>query len=158
MREQVETMRIQPYQYRHCGLENVYLVNGYTIKDSPYGEAISIHDMDGLHRAIGMYLVREKKTLTGPEARFLRHELDLSQRTLGELLDKSSQAVARWEKGKSRIDGPSDRLLRLLYIQRCSTGTGKVETLLERLAELDNQTEALVQFENDNGWHLRIAA
>ena len=53
-------MRSQPYQYRHCGLENVYLVNGYTIKDSPYGEAISIHDMDGLHRAIGMYLVRER--------------------------------------------------------------------------------------------------
>ena len=68
------------------------------------------------------------------------------------------QAVARWEKGKSRIDGPSDRLLRLLYIQRYSAGTGKVKTLLERLAELDNQSEALVQFENDNGWHLRIAA
>ena len=151
-------MRNQPYQYRNCGLENVYLVNGYTIKDTPYGEAISIDDMDGLHRAIGMYLVREKRTLSGPEARFLRHELDLSQRTLGELLDKSSQAVARWEKGRSRIDGPSDRLLRLLYIQRFSTGTGKVRTLLERLAALDSQIDVPARFENDNGWHLRIAA
>ena len=147
-----------PYQYRHCGLENVYLANGYTIKDTPYGEAISIRDIDGLHCAIGMYLVREKKTLTGPEARFLRHELDFSQRTLGELLNKSNQAVARWEKGKSKIDGPSDRLLRLLYLQRYSKGTSKIKALLERLAELDNQIEELVQFENVNGWHLRIAA
>ena len=158
MREQEKTMRNQPYQYRNCGLETVYLVNGYTIKDSPYGEAISIHDIDGLHRAIGMYLVRGKKILTGPEARFLRHELDLSQRTLGELLDKSSQAVARWEKGRSKIDGPSDRLLRLLYVQRNSKGTGKIKALLERLAELDSQIEGLVQFENTDGWHLRVAA
>ena len=150
-------MRNQPYQYRHCGLENVYLVNGYTIKDTPYGEALSIHDIDGLHRAIGMYLIREKKTLTGPEARFLRHELDLSQRTLGELMDKSSQAVARWEKGTSKIDGPADRLLRLLYVQRHSKGAGKIKTLLERLAELDSQIEGLVQFENVDGWHLRAA-
>ena len=150
-------MKNKPYQYRTCGLETVYLFNGYTIKDSPYGEAISIQDIDGLHHAIGMYLVREKKTLTGPEARFLRHELDLSQRRLGELLDKSSQAVDRWEKAKSKIDGPCDRLLRLLYVQRNSRGTGKVKALLERLAALDKQVEGLAQFENTGRWHLRIA-
>ena len=77
------------YQYRECGLDNMYLLNGFTVKRTKHGETVTIHDMDGLHRVIGSYLVRERKTLNGREVRFLRHELELSQKTLGELLGKS---------------------------------------------------------------------
>jgi hypothetical protein len=43
----------EPYQYRESGLDDVWLVNGFTIRDDPaYGPLIFISDIDGLHRAI----------------------------------------------------------------------------------------------------------
>ena len=146
------------YQYRECGLDNVYLVNGFTVKETKHGEAVTIHDMDGLHRVIGSYLVRERKTLNGPEVRFLRHELGLSQKTLGELLDKSGQTIARWEKGKCNVDGPADRLLRFLY-ELQTGGRRSVKKLLQQLADMDNHVDESVQFEETGkGWQQYIAA
>lgn len=147
--------RETPYRYTQCGLGNVYLRNGFQVECSKYGEAIRIHDIDGLHRAIGMCLIQEKKELEGTEIRFLRHEMDLSQKMLGTLLDKSAQSVARWEKGQSRMDGPADRLLRLLYESHV-TEKGRevgIAELLARLAELDSTDLDEVQFEDtDRGW------
>ena len=144
-----------PYHYRQCGLGNVYLRNGFVIKSTKYGESIKIHDIDGLHEAIGMCLIQEKKVLGGAEIRFLRHEMELSQGMLGHLLNKSSQSVARWEKGQSKMDGPADRLLRLLY-ESHATGQGHengIRELLEQLAALDSTDLGDVQFEDtDDGW------
>ena len=154
--------KIKRYHYRQCGLDNVYLRNGFVRESGPYGETVSIHDMDGLHRAIGMHLIQERKPLTGAEVRFLRHELDLSQRTLGGLLSKSPQTVARWEKDQTAIDGPADRLLRLLYASHAKpSGTGgkMIRSLLEELAELDGCEVGSVQFEDtEEGWRPRFAA
>jgi len=145
-----------PHHYTQCGLGNVYLRNGFEVVSTKYGEAIRIHDIDGLHGAIGMYLIREKKQLDGREIRFLRHEMALSQNTLGNLLDKSAQSVARWEKGQTKMDGPADRLLRLLY-ESHATEKGReygIPELLAQLAELD-EADCLgeVQFEDTaRGW------
>ena len=142
------------YHYRECGLDNIHLLNGFEIRETDYGKAVTIHDMDGLHRAIGTYLVRERKDLTGPEIRFLRRELRMSQKRLGELLHKSDQTVARWEKGRNRIDGTADRLLRVLY-QLQAGGNRRVRSLLERLADLDDLAETQVSFEDTvDGWRL----
>ena len=143
------------YHYRQCGLDNVYLRNGFQFESTKHGKTIRIHDIDGLHLAIGMCLIQEKKILSGPEIRFLRHELDLSQKTLGNLLDKSDQAVARWEKGKAKIDGPADRLLRLLYESHAVENgpRNRIRELLEQLSELDSSDLGDVQFEDtDTGW------
>ena len=149
----------RPYQYRHCGLNNVYLLNGYTIRQTRHGETVSIHDIDGLHRAIAKFLIRERKTLSGPEARFLRHELGYSQKVLAGLLGKNIQTIARWEKGESRIDGPADRLLRLMYKLRMGSHRG-IGKLLRKLADIDNQPEEPLQFRRvtEKGWRLHIAA
>lgn len=73
-------------------------------------------------------------------------------------LDKSSQTVARWEKDQVRIDGPADRLLRLLY-EKHAGGRSRIRTLLQRLAELDSGIEEQIQFEDtEKGWQLHIAA
>lgn len=146
------------YRYRECGLDNVYLLNGFTIKETRYGRAVSIGDVDGLHRALGDYLVHEKKNLSGAEVRFLRHELGLSQKALGMLLGKSDQTLARWEKEKGRIDGAADRLLRLLYQQH--TGQSEeMKSLLEWLSDLDDPIEEEIRFEDtDQGWRLHTAA
>ena len=146
------------YKYRECGLDNMYLLNGFTVKQTKHGETVTIHDMDGLHRVIGSYLVRERKTLSGPEVRFLRHELGLSQKVLGELLSKSGQTIARWEKGKGNVDGLADRLLRVLY-ELHTGGSRSVRKLLRQLAEMDNHVDESVQFEETGkGWQLHIAA
>ena len=150
------------YHYRQCGLEDVYLVNGFVREPTPYGETVKIHDIDGLHSAIGMNLIQNKKELAGAEIRFLRHELDLSQRTLGGLLGKSSQTVARWEKEQTPIDSTADRLLRLLYDAKSGgSRKSKIRELLEDLAELDSGIEGgPMQFEDtEEGWQqLRDAA
>lgn len=103
-----------------------------------------------------MCLIQEKKVLSGADVRFLRHELDLSQKMLGTLLDKSGQAVARWEKGKSKLDGSADRLLRLLY-ENHATEPGhenRIRETLEKLAELDSSDLGKVHFEDtDQGWN-----
>lgn len=126
------------YHYTDCGLPNVYLSNGYTFSETPYGETVSIDDLDGLHATIGMSLVNNSETLNGDEVRFLRHELDLSQRMLADMLGVQDQTVARWEKGKVAITGPAQKLLGLLYRESVE-GRTEIKVLLERLSELDAQ-------------------
>lgn len=146
------------YQYRECGLDNVYLLNGFTVKQTKHGETVTIHDMDGLHRVIGSYLVRERKTLVGREVRFLRHELGLSQKKLGEWLGKSGQTIARWEKGNGNVDGPANKLLRLLY-ELHTEGSRRIKKLLRELSEMDSHVDEAVQFkETGKGWQRHIAA
>ena len=144
----------ESYHYRECGLENVFLLNGFAVEETRYGPAVTIHNMDGLHRAIGTFLVREKKDLSGPEIRFLRRELGMSQKNLGAVLSKTDQTVARWEKGSHKIDGTADRLLRVLYQLRVG-GNRRVNSLLRRLADLDDIAQEQVSFKDtEEGWTL----
>ena len=60
------------HHYRECGLmNNVFLLNGFTVRKTRHGRAVSIEDMDGLHRAIGTHLAKEKRMLIGAQVRFL---------------------------------------------------------------------------------------
>ena len=114
--------------------------------------------MDGLHRAIGTHLAKEKRPLTGVELKFFRIELGLSQTMLGMLLGKSGQTVARWEKGQSRIDATADRVVRLLYTQQSGSNEG-IRSALQELAVLGDFVEEEVCFEEtEEGWQLRVAA
>ncbi len=103
------------YHYTECGLSNIFLKKGYQSIETPRGKSISISDVDGLHKAIGLLLVISKKGLSGEEIRFLRHELLLSQKALSRLLGVSEQAIRHWENGKIKIPKLSESLLRFLY-------------------------------------------
>ena len=105
------------YQYQESGLDNVWLVNGYSVIDDPdYGECVSISDTLGLHKAIAHNLIFNKPRLIGAEFRFLRKELDLSQKALSDLFGNEEQAVARWEK-TGKVPKWADRLLRACLIE-----------------------------------------
>ena len=146
------------HHYRECGLNHIYLLNGFTYRETRHGRAVSIQNMDGLHRAIGTHLAKEKRALTGAELRFFRIELGLSQTMLGMLLGKSGQTVARWEKGQSRIDATADRVVRLLYTRETG-GNEDIRSALQELAALGDFVEEEVCFEEtDEGWQLRVAA
>ena len=125
------------YHYEGCGLPYVYLQNGFDHVDTPYGRGVTVHDIPGLHRAIGDTIVASPTPMVGCEFRFLRQELDLSQAGLAALIGCDAQSVARWEKGKSRrVDPASERILRVLY-REAIRGGPKLKLVRELLRKLE---------------------
>ncbi|MBV8444097.1 MAG: hypothetical protein JO312_26660 [Hyphomicrobiales bacterium] len=143
------------YHYKESGLDNVFLENGYKQYDTAYGKGMSIEDVDGLHKAIGLWLVDEPVPLTGAALRFLRIELDLTQRALAGILGATEQTLRLWEKSRKKaIPGPADRLLRALYLEYVQ-GAGSVRRLVDRLAELDTMARATAHMrETPQGWRV----
>ena len=74
---------VEKYHYAGCGLDDIYLINGFTRVATNYGDGVTVNDVDGLHKAIGRNLAINKKELSGKELRFLRKEIDLTQAELG---------------------------------------------------------------------------
>jgi len=142
------------YHYSECGLSNVYLVNGFNIIETSLGKAFSIHDVDGLHRAIGVFLILNHKDLSGNEIRFLRHEMLMSQKTLSGLLGISEQEIRRWENGKIKIPKPSESLLRLLYREHAHDKSGNIAKILREISKLEEEIceNQLIFKDTKNGW------
>ena len=141
---------IKKIKYSGCGLDDIYLTGGYELVKTPYGDGISIHYLDGLHRAIGKNLVTQKKELSGKELRFLRKEMDLTQAELGRFIGLSSQQIARWEKAQSAISGPADYLLRKLYLEHIH-GKLSLKELIDELDETDSTASDEQVFTELNG-------
>lgn len=125
------------YKYDICGLDNVFLKNGYQEHVTPYGKGVSFHNLDGLHRTIAQTLIERRLALSGAEFRFLRTELDLSQAGFGVIVGKSEQAVAIWEK-QDKVPKDADLIIRALYRDRME-GNAKLGDMVERFAHLDRQ-------------------
>jgi DNA-binding transcriptional regulator YiaG len=142
----------EPYHYKACGLENVYLISGYQERVIGGETYVSIKDVQELHEAIAVALVHHRKLLSGPEVRFIRKYLDLTQRGLAELLAVSDQMVARYEKGQTDLVGPADGILRLLVAEH-SGGKVRIRQELERIRSVDDTLDANLTFElTDDEW------
>ena len=141
------------YHYTECGLENVWLCNGFTAGSDAYGEWVSIHDMEGLHRVIGRALASKPGNLTGKEIRFLRIEMDFSQGFLADLLGVTESTWRNWEHNRSAISGPADRLLRQLYLEFCKE-TSSLRKQCEELSQLNHELHSinLELEESEAGW------
>lgn len=134
------------YKYTESGLKNVWLANGYRER----GDAVSIEDSDGLHKAIGRSLAR-KPNLSGPEFRYLRKELGLSQARIASLLKVTEDAVSLWERN-GRVPQASARVVQAMYLEFVD-GDVKLRELVETLSNLDNKTaERMIFREADGGW------
>jgi putative transcriptional regulator len=142
------------YQYKESGLDNVYLVNGFDYVETPNGRSVVIQDIDGLHKAIGHFLINERKVLAGEEIRFLRHELTLSQNMLADTLDVTEQTVRRWEQNKLPIPRSADAILRSLYAEQAG-GNRKISHILKRIADIEDEIDrSLVLEESDDAWDI----
>ncbi|GAB3487635.1 hypothetical protein GCM10027399_01620 [Curvibacter fontanus] len=84
------------YHYTQCGLDNVWLENGYKGKKTAYGQAVAVEDADGLHQALE--LVAKQGRLNGKELKFLHVAMGLSQGRLGKLLGATEQSVSLCER------------------------------------------------------------
>jgi putative transcriptional regulator len=122
------------YHYTECGLDNIYLSNGFTVDKEGI---LSIQDIHGLHRAIGHNLVYKVRRLKGKEIRFIRHYMDLSQKGFGELLRVDYQTVLRWEANRNVIPQTAERLLKILFAQFLDPDS-KAKELIDMISNLDN--------------------
>jgi putative transcriptional regulator len=128
------------YHYTECGLDNIYLVNGFKItKTSDGDEELFIHDIHGLHKAISNILVFKRGLLEGSEIKFIRTMLDLSQNKLAALIGCRYQQILLWEKNKNKISKPADRLLRIYlytYLYK-EIDNGELFDRINEIADLD---------------------
>lgn len=136
------TKEQEPYHYKACGLDNVYLVNGFYMEETDYGPVISFEDIEGLHALIAHRLVNHDRELSGKEFRFLRKELEFSQKEVARLFGYDEQTIGRWERGENDMPGSADRLIRLLY-QEYYTKNPHVRELLEKIAALVQEEEQM---------------
>jgi DNA-binding transcriptional regulator YiaG len=150
------------YHYSECGLSNVWLANGFEKIETPYGEAVRIDRVEDLHKAIARDLVRDRPHLTGAEFRFLRTQLDLSQKRLAEYFGYEPQSVALWEK-RGKIPRWADHFIRALY-REIAEGNAQIQQLIERQGDIDRgdidkHGQARQEYEEHEGaWHTRAAA
>ena len=122
--------------YTDCGLDNVWLANGYKTKDTKYGRAIAVIDIDGLHKLLANNLIEKQGILTGKEFKFLRVQLGLTQQGLGTLLGGTSEnAVSLWER-KDSVPAIHDHWLRMLAIAKYA-GHTKVSDAIARLQTVE---------------------
>jgi putative transcriptional regulator len=146
-------MEAAMYQYSESGLDNIFLENGYHYHPTPYGQGVSIQDTEGLHKAIGRWLISLRKRLNGAELRFLRLEMEATQRDLAEILGTKEQTLRLWEKNRTKsMPKTADRLLRALYSEYLG-GNPSIKRMLKRLAEFSQieHVEACFQ-ETTAGW------
>jgi putative transcriptional regulator len=143
------------YHYTDGGLRNVWLKNGYVERNTPYGKAVAFHDLDGLVVAICNALVKKPGRLTGAEFRYVRNALLLSQKSLGQAVGYTEQAVAKWEK-TGKVPKAIDVMLRMLFVRK-NNGDKNVSSMLDMLNELDRISNAkIIVTESRSKWKSEI--
>ena len=147
------------YHYTDSGLDNVWLANGYHKHKTAYGEGISIDNTEALHRAIGKWLVSVTTPLNGAELRFIRLELEATQKDLAARLGTTEQTLRLWEKHRDKeINGSTDRLLRALYSEHLGLRRSLWKMLAERLREEAPRESAKACLrETNRKWALKAA-
>lgn len=143
----------KPYHYTACGLDYIYLTNGYEERNTPHGMGIAIRDAEQLHDVIARAVVGAHGRLRGQEVRFLRARLDLSQAEVARVLGVTRGAVAKWEARPDHpVPGTADRALRLFFVLKLGRDE-LAKQIVELLAVIDERTCGTAIFrETDRGW------
>lgn len=123
------------HHYTDCGLDNVWLHNGFTEKKTAYGNAVSVVEADDLHEKLALSLTEKQGRLTGKEFRFLRTMLCLSQGSLAVMMGATEQSVSLWER-TGKVPKSSDALVRMTVLEKLS-GDGKISEVIERINTVD---------------------
>jgi transcriptional regulator with XRE-family HTH domain len=128
----------EPLHYKACGLDDVFLLNGFIREATDYGDGVAISALDELHEAIAFQIIGGRKRISAREFRFLRKQMDNTQAELAALLGVDAQTVARYEKGETPISGSADHLVRFLFCMQAREG----KALLACLAQVRSLIEA----------------
>lgn len=145
------------YHYVECGLPNIWLASGYEKIQSTYGGGVSIRDVKGLHRCLARALCDKPGPLTGTEFRYLRRELDISQKLMGDLVGLGARQIRNIEY-REEVKEPYNRLIRHMYMARIDPKNSYIE-LFKRLRSLGiewHEKLTLSKTNDDRGWSSNI--
>lgn len=148
------------YHYNESGLPNVFLKNGFKVGVEQDEQYTSIEDIDGLHQAIAEALITSQCPLSNHAFKFIRIELNTSQKALAIRFGVSEQTIARYEKGQSDIPRTTDAALRAMYLETIRKPLHFL-SLLELLANGEAEAEEQLKFlleEKQDKWHLYQSA
>jgi putative transcriptional regulator len=128
------------YHYKESGLDDVVLLNGYTIRQTPYGETVSIENVDALHRLLARQIILQRE-INGAQFRFLRREMGKTQAQVATWFQVTEQSISLWERDRDKAIPPlASILLRLLYAEHIGLKP-KTSTWLKRVARIADRTE-----------------
>jgi transcriptional regulator with XRE-family HTH domain len=145
----------EPHLYRACGVDGIYLHDGFEVVDDGYGESIIIEDAEELHKVIGLMLVQERPHLSAREVRFLREQMGKTQLELANEIGVSDQMIARYEKeDQTDVTGPSDRLLRALYVTHLFPDRQSeiMQTIINLYMEAETNAKSLAFSRAEKHW------
>ena len=138
------------YHYTDGGLRNVWLANGFEIKKTPFGDAVTFNDSDGLTQAICQALAAKIGVLTGVELRYIGSAgMGLSQPVLGKLMGIDGQSIARWEKS-GKVPRWADKLVRLMYAAQAQ-GNEPICRVMERIKTVERIVRQRIVVQEDRG-------
>jgi putative transcriptional regulator len=139
------------YHYLSSGLDNVWLANGYTVHQTPYGNGMSIDDVGGLHRMLALMIANKAGPITRKELRFLRTHLKLSQDGLAKMVGVDAQTVSLWERNR-KVPTAAETVIRMLVIGS-ESGTAEVKTIIDRINTVERLVNGhIVASERKNVW------
>lgn len=153
-----QTERPNGYHFLECGLDYVYLLNGYEItQDADFGESVTIYNADKLHREIARTVLLYREKLGGQEIKFFRSLLRLTQEQLANKFGYTRETVVRWESGNSEIPETVDWLLRIIVWEKYLDEAKTVGFFEEHKKERTHYT-MLNMVEAKNTWESNLAA
>ena len=145
------------YHYTECGLNNIYLENGFKITKNQDEEEVYIEDIHGLHKMIGISLIFKQGLLSGNEIKFIRHTIDFSQTALAHTLGVDYQTVLGWEKNKRKISKTADHYLKTIFFAYLKKDSPIYELINEianlSAKEVDEKVHRVTMRVSEQEWH-----
>ena len=106
------------YRYKASGLDNVILVGLPECVDDNGEKCVTIPNINQLHTAIAMNILKRHGGMIGPELKFLRTLMGMTQAELGKIVKREAQTIGRWERGEFEDDANAEAIIRLVAAER----------------------------------------
>lgn len=148
--------KMTKYHYTQSGLPNIWIWCRCVVDNAGNRTAI-IPNVKGLHQAIADSVVNSNGALTGPEIKFLRTEMGMTQADFGELIHRERLTVSRWERGEAAPDGALDTLIRILASKKLELEEIDPEEIAGKFLST-KQPKDQINIEITNSKHYRLAA
>lgn len=105
---------VRDHQFVESGLENVW-IEGVTALVCPNGhERLAIPALGQVHRVLAQAIVSKGNRLKGPEVKYLRKHLGLSNQDFARVMGVSVSQASRWASGSDEMGQSAEYLLRVL--------------------------------------------
>lgn len=145
------------YHYTECGLNYVYLVNGYKTHNTDYGEGISFDDK--IDESIARFIVKNKPYMEGQDLRFLRSLMHVSQKNMGKFLGVTRDNIAKIEALPDKhLTGTLDKLLRVQYTRHADdAGIRAMMDYIEDMEEKHDLEKLVLKRKRSGEWEIKEA-